>query len=639
MEQLIYNKYKYNPEVDFLGQGAFADIYRAYDVLLQRFVALKFYRPTDKQQTESKYDVLNEMRRMIQLQIAHPNLITYYDALLLPVTDSLGRSFPVQIGVVEYANGKEYLQTGADLKAFVARAHPAEQVLKKIAGDILNGLLYLEQRQIVHRDLKPGNILMHRLPNGEWTAKIADFGLVKNLQSSDESTVNLKGTIEYMAPEQFYPNKYGINGRISTNADLWAFGAMLYEIFTGSLPYGKRSQGSSDAEIVAQADNFNANQLPLNAIPQPFAQMIARCLVKHAAQRAQSAAELLDIMQKNIVNSVSDTEKTQTSINPPPPPPKEKNLPPPSQKQPEKKAPQQTPPPTKIEQPAQKEKTNISNTIYKVVVGTALVLLAFWILQQIFGDPLSGLFGNKSHTSANADTLTAVMLNPPLVTLGEITSGKTAQQTVYLKNMGEKPLNITQLQTFCSCLTADWQPKTSVMPNDSTAVTFALNTKGINGAYTDSLLLYANTLANPTRLLISAYVKQPFIPNRDDFEGIKTKLNEVLSFYHQHRSDTLYFSDMFTDPLKYYYSETGYQPLQLIKSRVALQNNGKPSAETLLSNSLSYVILDGNFLADYSVNSGSGASGWFGFSGKTTTRMEAQITYPDFKIIGIREIK
>lgn len=631
MEQLIFNKYKYDPDIDFLGQGAFADIYRAYDVLLQRFVVLKFYRPADKQ-TESKYDVLSEMRRMIQLQISHPNLITYYDALLLPVTDSIGRSFPVQIGVVEYANGKEYLQTGADLKAFVARIQPTGQVLKKIAADILNGLLCLEQRQIVHRDLKPGNILMHRLPNGEWTAKIADFGLIKNLQSSDESTVNLKGTIEYMAPEQFYPNKYGINGKINTNADLWAFGAMLYEIFTGSLPYGKRSQGSSDAEIVAQADSFNANLLPLNAIPQPFAQIIARCLVKNAAQRAKSAAELLVLLKGN-TTTTPDAEKTQTGIYPPPPPPPKENTtpPPPPKKQPENKEQPLTPLPPK-------EKSSLSNTIYKAVVGTALVLLAFWILQQIFGDPLAGLFGKRNHNSnANADTLTAVMLNPPLVTLGQLTSGKTAQQTVYLKNVGEKPLNITQLQSFCACLKADWQPKTSVLPNDSAAITFALNTSGMSGAYTDSLLLYANTPANPTRLLISAYVSQPFIPKRDDFEGIKTKLTEVLTFYHQHRYDTLYYSDIFADPLKYYYSISSYQPLQLIKNQAAMQNTGKQTAETLREGSLNYVILDGNFLADYTINAASGSSGWFGFSGKNATRMEAQITYPDFKIIGIRE--
>ncbi|HRI27090.1 MAG TPA: protein kinase [Chitinophagales bacterium] len=634
MEQLLFHKYRYDPDRDFLGRGAFADIYRAYDVLLERYVALKFYRPTENQ-AQSKYDVLNEMKRMIQLGLSHPNLITYYDALLMPITDSLGRNFPVQIGVVEYANGKEFLQAGSDFKAFVSRLKPQPDVLKDITIQILRGLLHLEQRQIVHRDLKPANILMHRQPGGEWIAKIADFGLSKNLLGSEESTIHLKGTIEYMAPEQFFPHKYGINQKVATNADLWALGAILYEIFTGQLPFGRRSKGSTDAEIVAQADNFDPNALPLHTIPAPFRQVIARCLVKHAAHRAQSAQELLNLLQDK--TAALYEEGTKTTL--PPPPVQQHTPPPPPKKQPV----QHTPPPPKTNTPAThtnpppKSEPSWGDKIYKGVVFTALALLAIWILQQFLGDPFSGLFNNDRQAANGADTLTTALLAQPLLNLGEFTQGKAIQRTVYLKNTGNNPLNITHIFANSFNLKTDWQPKTPILPTDSAAITFVLNTQNLTGAYTDSILVYANTLTNPTRLLLNSYVKKTFIPAPDDYAGIKVKLKEVLSFYHQHRYDTLYYDDIFANPLKRYYNETGYVQLDMLKKTVAYQNSGSAnsSAETLQTNSLNYIILDGNFLADYTIANSGASSGWFGSA--RPVKMEAEVTYPDFKIVSIRQ--
>jgi serine/threonine protein kinase len=630
MEQLIFSKYKYDPDKDFLGKGAFADIYRAYDVLLERYVALKFYRTTENQ-AESKYDVINEMKRMIRLQIVHPNLITYYDALLLPITDSIGRSFPVQIGVLEYANGKESLLTGGDLRTYINRMQPNDGLIKKIAADILQGLLYLEQHQIVHRDLKPANILMHRQPNGEWKAKIADFGLSKSLNSEEESSVHLKGTIEYMAPEQFYPNKYGNGQKISTNADLWAFGAILYEIFTGSLPFGKRSQGSTDAQILANVDGFDSAKLTMHAIPEPFRQVISRCLVKHAAQRAQTAQELLNILNGS---NTPFAEMTQTSFNTTPPVSKEYKTPPPKQKPPLQKETQNNTGPSKPSNP-----TTAGNKVFKIVVGTALALIAFWVIQQLFGDPLAGLFSNKDSIfdSADSDTLTTISVSQNIVSLGELTQGKKAVRTIYLKNTGVHPLNINKVTAFCPCISADWQPKQAVLPNDSVALNFTLSTDNLTGAFTDSIMWYANTFTNPSSLLINGYVKKPFIPERDDYSGIKEKLKEVLTFYHQYRNDTLYFDDIFTNPLKKYYSETGYLSLPEVKNKVAFQaGRNQNNTETVQIGSVNYVILDGNYLADYVVTENNSSSGsWFG-GGRNQIKMEAEITYPDFKIIGIR---
>ncbi|QQS29734.1 MAG: protein kinase [Sphingobacteriales bacterium] len=637
MEQLIFDKYKYDPDKDFLGKGAFADIYRAYDVLLERFVALKFYRNSE-QAADSKYDVLNEMKQMIGLHLSHPNLIAYYDALLLTITDSLGRKFQVQIGVLEYANGKEILLTGGDLRTFINRTQPNNAQIKKIASDILQGLLFLEHHQVVHRDLKPANILMHRTKDGVWMAKIADFGLSKSIKNTEQSSAHLKGTIEYMAPEQFFPNKYGIDKKISTNADLWAFGAILYEIFSGTLPFGKRSQGSTDEQILAGVDSFEPESLNLQTIPQPFRRIISRCLVKHAAQRTQSAQELLNILNGLDETPMSGTEQT-TIISETPLQNIHQTTLPPFQKQ--------TVPQHKTAHPQNSKPTHTSapstlgTKLYKIVVGTALVLVAFWVIQQLFGDPLAWLFNQKNNleNQTNADTLTTVSVTQNFINFGELVQSKKAVQTIYLKNTGVNPLNIKGITSNSPYLKGDWQPKLQVMPNDSVAVTITLLTDKLSGAYSDSILYFANTFTNPSRIMVSGYIKKPFIPMRDDYSGIKEKLKETLTYYHQHRNDTLYFDDMFTNPVERYYSESGYITIADLKLKAAFQksNAGYANSETVLATSVNYVILDGNFLADYIITENTASSGsWFG-GRSNQIRMEAEITYPEFKITGIRK--
>ena len=99
------DRYQYNFQTDYLGGGAFADVFKAHDTLLDRTVALKFYKGTG-----SQYDVLNEIKTVIKQDLSHPNLIRYYDAALVEMTDRFGRTTQDQVGIIEYANGKEFLK-------------------------------------------------------------------------------------------------------------------------------------------------------------------------------------------------------------------------------------------------------------------------------------------------------------------------------------------------------------------------------------------------------------------------------------------------------------------------------------------------------------------------------------------------
>jgi serine/threonine protein kinase len=119
------------------------------------------------------------------------------------------------------------LANAGDLKDF-ARANPGSPMLYKLLKDVLLGLEYLHSKGIIHRDLKAQNILLVK-QDGVLTAKISDFGISKDTGSGGQSSSMMVGTIEYMAPEQFSPAKYGIDGKVGSNLDLWSFGIMVHE--------------------------------------------------------------------------------------------------------------------------------------------------------------------------------------------------------------------------------------------------------------------------------------------------------------------------------------------------------------------------------------------------------------------------
>lgn len=273
----IQSRYAYDPESDLLGSGGFARVFRARDELLQRDVALKVFNLTGSHD----YTVLNEIRKVIQL--AHPNLMRYFDVILLEQSNALGEKEQLQIGVMEYANA-------GDLKQF-ARANPGSAQLEVLLAEVLHGLAYLHARDIVHRDLKAQNILLVR--QGErLTAKLADFGVSKELGQAGKSSSVMVGTIEYMAPEQFSPQRYGIDGKIGPSLDLWSFGVMVHELLTGRTPFGGRD-GAMTTEQIMRA--ILSSELPagVEQLPEPYRSVIERCLVADAKDRIRSANELL----------------------------------------------------------------------------------------------------------------------------------------------------------------------------------------------------------------------------------------------------------------------------------------------------------------------------------------------------------
>jgi len=275
-------RYQYNSQSDLLGKGGFARVYKAIDTLLDREVAIKIFNVND----QNHYTVVEEIKKVIKLE--HPNLLRYYDVAILDSANALGEQESIQIGVMEYANG-------GDLKQF-ARKNPNSPLLFKLLQQVLNGLEYLHSNGIIHRDLKPQNILLVER-NGELTAKISDFGISKNADSGTNSSSMAIGTIEYMAPEQFNPVRYGINGKIATNVDLWSFGIMVHELFSNETLFGQRN-GNTTAEQIMSA--ILSNELPegIDKLPEPYRYTVKKCLVKDAKERVQKAKELITMLEE-----------------------------------------------------------------------------------------------------------------------------------------------------------------------------------------------------------------------------------------------------------------------------------------------------------------------------------------------------
>jgi serine/threonine protein kinase len=279
------NRYQYSQK-DLLGEGGFAQVYKAFDKQFKEFVALKFFNKGE----EGKYDVLHEMKD--SRKFSHKNIIRIHDAFIVKFDHTWGHSL-VQVGILEYADG-------GNLRDFIATTPPESKFLDVLVG-LLSALEYLHKdKKIIHRDLSPENILMF-IEGDNWIPKIADFGIsrkvdvISDAQDQQKSAL-LLGKVSYMAPEQFYPEKFGIHGAINTNVDLWSFGVILYELFTHEKPFGADSQDNPLKTIQSITNDPTPD---LSEIPDPYRSVVKRCLEKNANSRVKSAAELVSILNKS----------------------------------------------------------------------------------------------------------------------------------------------------------------------------------------------------------------------------------------------------------------------------------------------------------------------------------------------------
>ncbi|MCW8908320.1 MAG: HDOD domain-containing protein [Sedimenticola sp.] len=197
-----------------LGAGSQGSVYRCIDSELQRPVAIKLLDRVMPGAGGQVENLLGEARAISQIQ--HPNIVSIYD---------VGNERKRPYLVFEYVKGEL-------LSDRLKRATPGLHEALDIIEGILSGIDRVHRKGIVHRDLKPANIILA----SDGTPKVMDFGIARLLSADSGQDLELTGTPRYMAPE------YIGEGRVSTQADVFALGAILFELLTGRVAFSAGDQ-------------------------------------------------------------------------------------------------------------------------------------------------------------------------------------------------------------------------------------------------------------------------------------------------------------------------------------------------------------------------------------------------------------
>ena len=258
--------------VGFIAAGGMGEVYRAEDILLDRTVVLKFLSQELAEDRVSLERLRHEARAASILN--HPNICTVYD-----FGEDDGRAFIAM----------EYLE-GETLSARIKQGPISPQEALPIALAMAAALETAHAKGIVHRDLKPGNIMLTSTG-----PKLLDFGLAKYEKpglvseglSGDEE---LGGTLPYMSPERLQGASSGIRG------DIFAFGAVLYEMLAGCRAF----EGRSRAEIIAAVERAEPKPLRevVKNLPDGAEDVVRRCLQKCPDERFDSLSEIRTELQR-----------------------------------------------------------------------------------------------------------------------------------------------------------------------------------------------------------------------------------------------------------------------------------------------------------------------------------------------------
>jgi predicted Ser/Thr protein kinase len=266
-----------------LGAGGMANVYLAEDQELGRRVAIKILN--DRHANDDQF--VERFRREAKnaAALSHPNIVSIYDR---------GEAEGTYYIAMEYLDGRS-------LKELIVTRGPAPvPVAVEYARQILSALRFAHRHGIVHRDIKPHNVLV----DGEGRVKVTDFGIARAGASQMTEVGSIVGTAQYLSPEQ----ARGTN--VDQRSDLYSLGVVLYELLTGSAPFGGDTPVEIAMKHLSQVPEPPSAKRP--NLPHDLDLLVMRALAKDPDERYQSAEEM-DADLERVARGVSVSRETEES--------------------------------------------------------------------------------------------------------------------------------------------------------------------------------------------------------------------------------------------------------------------------------------------------------------------------------------
>lgn len=279
---LISDRYEI---IEKAGTGGMADVYKAMDRRLNRFVAIKVLK--QEFSTDTKFVTKFRAEAQSVAGLSHSNIVGVYD-----VGDEDGLHYIV-MELVEGITLKKYIERKGRLDIREALG---------ISIQIAQGLEAAHDNHIIHRDIKPQNIIISK----EGKVKVTDFGIAK-AASSNTITSNAMGSVHYISPEQ------ARGGFSDEKSDIYSLGITMYEMLSGSVPF------TGESTVAVALAHIQEEAVPLKQlqadIPNSVEMIVSKCMQKKPEMRYLNVTSLIDDLKQAVTDPDGDFVKINNLVN------------------------------------------------------------------------------------------------------------------------------------------------------------------------------------------------------------------------------------------------------------------------------------------------------------------------------------